>query len=633
MTNIIKYQSPKFARWLMKKILFKDNHQSIIGDFEEIYSDLRKKKGKAIAFMWYWLQVIKSLPSFTINSFEWGLDMLKNYFKIAFRNLWRNKIYALINIIGLGLALANAIIGYLNYDFANNFDNFHTNKDNIFRVIGIRANETGTTQLGTIPLPLMPAIKEKVSGIKYPISLEWSGAAVKYKDNIFNERILHTDDGFFKTFTFPLIAGTINLNTTNQIVISEEHAQKYFGDENPIGKVLTIIYPNGFMKDLQVTGISGKCPGHSSIKFDFTASSQLLIEAGINEKDNWGFINYGLFLHIDTPSQADAIESQLKQFLPPDITESEEPAYNNFILQPLKEVSHNARAISNNYLYKPYPTNNIIVMIVSGILILLAACFNYINTSIAFASKKFKEIGVRKTLGSSRLSLITQTMSENIIFVIISLIFAVILAVTIGIPGYNDISGGETHLEFSPLKNIRLIIFLFSLLIGTGLISGLYPAIVISRLNPVGIFSGKQKTARAGFFMRALLSLQFTISLIAVIAGIVFAQNAEYTKNFDLGYEKNLVVNIPVRNAQSFDLFKNTIDNNPRIVSISGSRQHILSRGIKTVVTSGAVEKEANIFNIGFNYIETVKLRLSKGRSFDERILTDVDQSVIVSKE
>ncbi|MFC2133379.1 ABC transporter permease [Bacteroidota bacterium] len=617
----------------MKKILSAKNNHSVMGDFEEIFNYLKDEKGIFKANLWYRLQVIKSIPSFLINSAGWGADMLKNYFKISLRNLYRNKIYAFINILGLGLALTNAIIGYLNYDYADHFDSFHVNSENIFRVVGVRADDKGTTLLGAIPIPLSPAIKGNVAGIEKFVSVEWNSAAIKYKDNIFNERILYTDEGFFQTFSFPFKAGKIDLNTTSQIVISEEYAQKYFGSENPLGKVFTIIYPNGYMKELEVTGITEKCPGNSSIKFDFVASSELLFEASINEPDKWRFINYGLFLKLDNPVGAESIQSQLKQYLPPDITESENPAYTDFILQPLKDVAQSGQKMRSNYLYKPYPTNNIIVMLLSGMLILLVACFNYINTSLAFASKKFREIGVRKTLGSTRLSLVTQTMSENIIFCVISLIFAVILAVTIGVPGYNDLSGGETQLEFSPLKNIRLLIFLFGLLIGTGILSGLYPALIISKFNPVGILRGKQKTSKTGFLTRILLSVQFTISLIAVIATILFAQNAEYTKNFDLGYEKNNVVSIPVRDGQSYNLFKNNIEDNPRIENISGSRHHILTGGRKTTVKSGATENDSYIFDIGFNYIETIKLRLKDGRSFDERTLTDIDQSIIVNEE
>ncbi len=617
----------------MRKILAKQNRQSILGDFEEIYSNILINKGKFFAGLWYWLQTLKSIPSFIINSLEWGGVMLQNYFKIALRNLWRNKVFAVINILGLGFALTNAIIGYLNYDYARSFDDFHKNSDHIFRIIGLRADNHQITRLGTIPIPLIAAIKDNVAGIKNIVSTEWATSAVKYKNNIFNERILYTDDGFFETFTFPFKTGTINLKATNQIVISENYAQKYFGDENPTGKILTVIYPNGYMKELEVTGITKKFQKNSSIRFDLLASSQLLIDAGLNESENWNFVTHALFLKLENPSAAGSIQPQLKQFLPPQITESSNPAYADFLIESLKDVSLNAHKTRNNNLFQPLPENNLIAMILSGVLILLVACFNYINTSLAFASKRFREIGVRKILGSSRFNLISQVMSENIVFCIISLLFAIILTYFVAVPGYNDLSSGEMMIEFSPLKNIRLVLFLFGLLIGTGILSGLYPAFIISKFNPIGIFRGKQKTTKINFIMRGLLVMQFSISLIAVIASILFEQNSEYTKNFDLGYEKNSVVTIPVGDAQSFDLFKNKIKNDPRIANISGSRHHILTGGRQRKIISAATEKDATIFDIGFNYLETVKLRLKEGRSFDERIATDMDNSVIVSEE
>ncbi|MFH1196342.1 MAG: FtsX-like permease family protein, partial [bacterium] len=471
------------------------------------------------------------------------------------------------------------------------------------------------------------------AGIINIVSAEWATAAVKYNDNIFNERILHTDDGFFETFTFPLTTGTINLNTANQIAISEEYTQKYFGTTDPIGKTLTVIYPNGYKKELTVSGIIKIFQKNSSIRFDLVTSSQLLIDAGINDPEEWRFVTHALFLNLENPLSAGIIQSQLKQFLTPEITESSNPAYVDFLIEPLKDVSLNARKTRNNNLFQPFPDNNLMAMLVSGALILLVACFNYINTSLAFASKRFREIGVRKTLGSSRFNLVSQVMSENIIFCIIALLFAMGLTYFIAVPGYNGLTNGDAMLEFSPLKNIRLVLFLFALLIGTGVISGLYPAFVISKFNPIGMFRGKQKTTKINFIMRGLLVMQFSISLIAVIASVIFAQNTEYTKNFDLGYEKESVVTIPVGDGQSYNLFKNMIKNNSGIECISGSRNHILTGGRQILIKSTATEKEAFVFDVDFKYLETVKLRLKQGRSFDENIVTDADLSIVVSDE
>lgn len=628
-----KYNSPRIARLLLKKVLSRQNMLSVLGDFEEIYSDIYSSSGKPKAYVWYWLQVFKSLPAFLLNSFEWGIIMFQNYLKLAFRNLLRNKVFTIINILGLGFALANAIIGYLNYDYARSFDNFHKNADHIFRVIGLQIDDLQTTRIGTIPIPLIASIENNIAGIKNIVSTEWATAAVKYKDNIFNERILYTNDGFFDTFTFPFKSGKIDLNSTNEIVISEDYAQKYFGNRDPIGNPLTVIYNNGYMKDLVVTGIVEKFPKNSSIRFDMVASSQLLINAGLNKSDDWGFVTHALFFNLENPLSAGLIQSQLKQFLPPQITESANPTYNDFQIDPLKDVALNAHHLRNNYLFRPSPENNLFVMLLSGALILLVACFNYINTSLAFAAKRFKEIGVRKTLGSSRFNLISQLMSENILFCTISLVLAIFLTYFIAVPGYNSLSGGETMLEFSPMQNIRLLLFLFALLVFTGILSGLYPTLIISNFNPSGMLKGNQKTKKISFLMRGLLVFQFTISLIAVIGSILFAQNAVYTENFDLGYEKHSIVTIPVGDAQSYDLFENKIKDNPNIVSISGSRHHILTGGSQAKVKNAFVEKDAFIFDVGFNYIQTVKLRLNEGRLFNDRIVTDIEQSVIVSKE
>lgn len=527
--------------------------------------------------------------------------MFKNYLKVAFRNLWKNKLYAIINILGLSLAIACSIVAYLNYDLQTSFDVFHKNADKIYRVLGVRTIIQNNFRFGVVPLPLSERLKQDLPSIEKVTSLDWASAIVRHQDHIFNEGIMFTDDNFFRMFTFPLKIGTADMTNKNSIVISEEYATKYFGDEQPIGKTLTITFTNGVVHELIVTGVVKKYPENSSITFNMAASSELLIDAGLNKPEDWTDWINALFIEVKNPNVIPTINDQLKKYLPIQTAANQKVPLSGFMIEPLKDVALNGRDTRNNSLNRPYPPSQIYGVAVIAALVLLMACFNFINTSLAFSSKRLKEIGVRKVIGGMRRQLLIQFLGENILLCIISMILALGLA-QIFVPAFNDFFQ-YIHLVLNYKDNWKLILFLFSLLIITGVGAGLYPAYVISSYNPIGILKGSQKMGNISIFMRVLLTLQFSLTMISIITSIIFAQNAEYNKNFDMGFEKELVVVVPIMNEQTFTIYKNEIRNNSNIVNISGSGNHIIYSGSRRAVKHLNTEREAGIFWVGFNYM------------------------------
>lgn len=555
--------------------------------------------------------------------------MFKNYLKIAIRNLWRNKVYAVINIFGLSVAIACAIVGYVHWDLSHSFDTFHANYDRIYRVTGKRVINNTEQRWGMVPIPLARHMKKDFPQIRDAVCMEWTPTVMRYGDKVFQENVLHAEPGFFNMFTFPLKSGTADLRDKSKIVITETLAQKYFGAENPVGKTLTVRYEGGIERDFTVSGVVQKYPYHSSIRFDAVTNAELLYDLGLNEKDSWRFWTHALFITADHPEDAAAIGNNMSGYLKLHQAANPNLAFSGFTIEPLSEVALNSRDTRNNALTGNLHPSQVFGLISISLLIVLMACFNFVNTSLSFAARRLKEIGVRKVIGGIRSQLILQFLTENVVLCLLALGLGLVLAeyflpaVDAMFPGYNFAEYKYYHGPF--------IGFLAGLLILTAVVAGLYPAYVSSSYNPVSILRANVKVGKISYIMRTLLSFQFALSTIAVIGSIAFAVNTEYNRRFDLGYEKELVMTIPVNSEQTFTVLKNEIQNYPGITRIAGSTNHIFFNP-RGVIKYGTFEREANIYRVGFNYVETMRLRLKAGRSFDETISTDTANAAMVNE-
>ncbi|MGH7450501.1 MAG: FtsX-like permease family protein, partial [bacterium] len=304
-----------------------------------------------------------------------------------------------------------------------------------------------------------------------------------------------------------------------------------------------------------------------------------------------------------------------------------------FYFDPLRELALHAWSenLSSDILKRAMHPAGMISPSIIAALLLLMACFNYINTAIAFSSKRLKEIGVRKVIGGGRRQLVLQFMSENILLCVLALILALALA-EIFVPAYDNLwTYFELTLDYS--SNFGLVAFLAGLLLLVGIIAGAYPAFYISAYHPVAILRGKQKFSGTSWLSRSLTAFQFTVSMLAVIASLVFIRNADFLKNLDLGYEKNLVMVIPLQDSKYYQPYRDAIEKNPSIVSVAGNRHHVGRSWYTREIESAAQKSQANVMAIGPDYLATMKVRLTAGRDFSQNLATDVDQSIIVNQE
>ncbi len=559
--------------------------------------------------------------------------MFKNYFKVACRNLLKNKLYSLINIFGLSIAVAFCIVAYLNHDYNTSFDLFHQNAEEIYRLKSVRAQNGRERIWGYTPRPLAPALAQDFPSVKRAVRLSAATAVVKSGDKIFNERVLHADPDFFAMFTFPLKYGDFEvLRDKNKIVLSEAAAIKYFGDANPVGEQITLRYRDGQPRAFFIGAVAKKIPDNSSIQFDVLAALEILVDVGIDKPDSWSDWARATFVQSSDPAQMATLAQKMERYLAAhNAAVGPEWQVARFEVEPLQGMGMKTRDVRAEILKQAMHPAGIISPTIIAALLLLMACFNYINTAIASSSQRLKEIGVRKVVGGMRAQLVWQFLGENLLLCAIALVVGIALA-EIFVPAYDQLwTYFELTLDYS--QNLGLLFFLGGLLLLLGLVAGAYPAFYITAFHPVTIMRGKQKFGRSSWLSRTLLTFQFTISILTVIASIVFVQNAGFLRNMDLGYGKDMAIIVPLREAKYFAPFKNAVAQNPNIVSVGGSMSHVGYNWGNATVASASQKLETTLLSVGYNYLETMQIRLAQGRTFDENLPSDLQNAVVINQK
>jgi ABC-type antimicrobial peptide transport system permease subunit len=559
-----------------------------------------------------------------------GGMMFQNILKLAFRNLSKNRLFSFIGILGLALAIGCFTVAYVFIDMSYNIDSFHENRDVIF-YIEILIERSGSTQIwGPTPIPLAPALKQDFPQIQEFVRIRPRQGTFQYGDKIFEEDFLFVDEAFLDMFTFPIIRGNKKaLRDKNAVLISDRYAEKYFGSQDPIGKELIVSTGDAYKNAFVVKGIVEKNPKNSSIQFDILLPYAVLVGWENSDLNDWGAWTH-TFIQLQNPQDVDILKLRMDKYLQLQNEVNEAWSVSEFLFEPLADIAINSHKV-NNDIGRGYPPAAQIGLLIFGVILLLLACFNYINIGIVTATRRLREIGIRKVLGSTKTKLIVQFLGENILICMIAVIVGVLLAKLYFIPWFNNLF--QTPLEMDFKSNYRLWLFFGSAFLITGIVTGMYPAFYVSQFKPTHILSRTQKVGGGNKFTRVLLTLQFILTFIMIGSALIFIKNANYQKSIDWGYNQAQIIGLGLDGEKHYTVLRNAVSKNPAISSMSGSGDHIgISSDIDVAEYKGE-KYEIRRFLVGHDYLQTMELRLKEGRLFDRNLVTDLDQSIIINEK
>ncbi|HBZ21040.1 MAG TPA: hypothetical protein DEO60_07935 [Bacteroidales bacterium] len=555
--------------------------------------------------------------------------MFKNYLLITFRNLLKNKIHTVINILGLGIALSVCIVAFFNNMFNYEFDRTHENFDKIYRITSFRDMQGREQEYGLVPATLGLEIQKDIPGIEKSARLLRAGLPVKKGDDLFPMQISFADPEFLEIFTFHVMLGDLkSIEDHGNALISQTAANTLFGSEYPIGKTISLLDDRRKEFTFRVGAVYKDFPENSSFRIDILSHfDNLILIRGLNDAD-WKMWATAHFIMVKDKTFLASIAQALKNYLPVQNRANEAFRINRFSLVPLKEVGSNTRNIWSSGLFPSMHPAALIAPPIMAIFILLIACLNFANTSIATFTGRLKEIGLRRTFGGQRRQLVVQFMSETYIICFLALLAGIAFS-SILVPAYSNL-WAYMSIELSFGRYGLFWVFLLLLLLVTGFVAGVYPALHVSSYSPVNIIKGSNLFRSSGKLSAVLLALQFTISVISLVMGIVFARNAEYQRTLDLGYDRNKLIVVPL-SSDLFTSFRNEIVSNPKIISAEGTMNHLGWGSYRRPIKDADKRLEVDVMDVGPEYAQTLGLRLIEGRLFDRnRVTADRENNSIV---
>ncbi|MCK4852747.1 MAG: ABC transporter permease [Bacteroidales bacterium] len=569
--------------------------------------------------------------------------MFKNFLKVAIRNIFRQKIYALINILGLAIGLACSLLIMVFIMHELSYDMFHSKKDQIYRLcIKGKIGETEMDMAYTA-VPTAPAFKQEFPEITEAIRLEnRNDVLFRYGEKSFVEDdLLWADSTFFKIFDFRLISGQPDrvLTEPQTIVLTEKMANKYFGDEEAVGKSINM---GSDSTEYRITGIVENPPENSHLGFNFIASFHSLEKA---KNTIWLSHNLSTYFLLGEDVNANLLEEKIQpvmlkyvgpeveQFLGVPIDQFMEAgnAYGMY-LQPLSDIHLNPEIQQS--MKPPHERKYIYIFSLIAAFILIIACINFMNLSTARSANRSREVGMRKVLGSTKNLLVGQFLMESIFLSLIALILGIVLLELL-LPAFSNLIHLDLRVDY--FANPIIIPSLIILVIFVGILSGSYPAFYLSSFRPLAVLSGKLATGmKTGWLRSILVVLQFTISVGIVIATIVVTRQVNYLLNKDLGYETEQMVNIQRAGAlgqEHIQTFKQEIANIPGVITSTNSTMLMGNpNNSNSYSIEGQPFENSFILNtnwIDFDYAETFELEVVQGRFLSPDYASDSTNVVV----
>lgn len=555
--------------------------------------------------------------------------MIKNYLKIALRNIKKHTWYSFINIAGLAIGMTCCILILLWVQDELSYDRFHENASDIYRVIqDINFADHSTTWTITQG-PLGPSLKKDFPEIINATRITGRGLRLTHNDRSFDEVVGMADPSIFEMFTFPLIKGNpaTALSDPNSIVLTEEMAEKYFGDENPIGK--TIQADNEY--DFLVSGVLKKIPHNSHLQFDFIIPFIFGRELNYTV-DRWGNSQFRTYVQIQKGIPVQEVIQKISGYLYEKPTIEKDARLN---LQPLTRIH-----LHSNYEFDSAHGDITYVALFSlvAFFILFIACSNFMNLATARSGNRAKEVGMRKVAGAHRSSIIKQFFGESILLAFIALFFSLII-VKLLLPAFNNLAAKELSMNIS--GNLLGLLMLFGIALLTGIISGSYPAIFLSSFQPVKVLKGSLRSGQKGsVFRKILVVTQFSLTILLIICTGIVHNQLNYLRNKKLGYDKEHMIYMGMRGDMrvKFNTLKNELLINSNISGVTASSNvptygYTFSNSLWRWEGQNPDEEilMRAVF-IDYDYFKTFGMEIAEGRSYSKEFSTDTTEAIIVNE-
>lgn len=610
----------KFLRFFLREKYLEE----IEGDMEEIFYENVERFSEHKAKRLYAWEIVKLLRPNLIRNLEFvkylnEYVMFKNYFKVSFRGLKKNPVNSFINIFGLAVAIGLAVFAYAFARWTFSTDQFHENKHTVYLTTFFANRDGVDQQYGTTPRPLGELLRRDFAQVKSVCRVEDRNVVLKYNDHVFHERVRYVDPEFLDMFTFPLKWGTAgSLQDINSIILSEQMSIKYFGDENPIGQSLQMIYGKDQSKTFKISGVAKEFPKARTISFDFLINLENFrtTESAYNFHDWNAFVN-ATFIQVDNPSDLTNIKSKMERYKTlQNNSVKEDWAISSFSFVPLATLHVQSEYIKDD-ISRSSKTNyvSIMFMVAIAVFMLALACVNYINIAIATAAKRLKEIGVRKSIGATRKIVIVQFLTENVVLTSFALIIGVALGYFFFIPGFEALWHFNMDFQFT---DVNLWIYLPIVLLITSVASGIYPAFYISRFQVCSILKGSVKFGQRNLLTKFFLCFQLVFACVFITMSVMFTQNTDYMSKRNWGYNQADVLYASIPDQPSFEKLSAIMAQHPDVLVLSGSTHHIGRNHKSTVLHFPERNYEVDQLSVDARYFETMELQLKEGRVFND---------------
>ncbi|MEO8770325.1 MAG: ABC transporter permease [Ferruginibacter sp.] len=565
--------------------------------------------------------------------------MFKNYFKIAIRNLTRNKVYSFINIAGLGIGLSCAILILLYVKDEVSFDQFHNNVNAIYRIAEKFPHQGKEEKNGNTGLLQGPRFAKNIPGIKSFVRVQSGSQDIKKGTEIKSQDLMYADSSFFSVFNFPLLNGDAKtcLKEPNSVVLSEDEAKNQFGTTDVVGKILMLKDDSVFVP-YKVTAVAKRCPQNSSIQFSILLPFKES-EADAKNSDNWFNFFLNTFVVLDKNVNPQVTSGQMQRFYLKDADlaykgmiaqygDGPDNSMGTYFLQPFTEMHMSTDLPAQNGLQNA--SNPMYAYILSGIalFVLLIACINFVNLTVARSIKRSKEIGIRKVVGSNRKQLIFQFLGESFLLCSIAFIFAVILTQLI-LPVFSDLANKK--LSISYLMDAKLVAGYIGLFLLTSLLAGFYPALILSGYKPVETLYRRFNLKGKSYLQKSLVVLQFTLASFLIISTFTIYAQFEFLTKTDLGYNDTdlIIINKDRMKHTEAAGFKSELLKNPSISDVAAKNGGQWMTGAKLGNDSTI---DFNYETIDESFIPELKIPIVQGRNFSKDFPADSNNSILVNE-